>query len=104
MKGQPIKGSEGAALADLFSSRPEHVIVKRVQDAFETGELDALLERLGVGTLRLAGLDFNYCVQKSALAARNRGCDVTVVKEGTLSSTPTDAAERQMSSAGVIIS
>jgi nicotinamidase-related amidase len=103
MKGQAIEGSDGTELAPLFASIPEHVIVKRVQDAFETGELDALLEHLDVGKLRLAGLDFNYCVQKTALAARNRGYDVTVVKEGSLSAAPTERAEKRMSSEGVAI-
>lgn len=104
MKGQAIEGSEGTELAGLFSSYPDYVIVKRVQDSFETGELDALLERLNVGQLRLVGLDLNYCVQKTALAAKKRGYDVTVVKHGTLEAGPTDVAEMRMSSAGVAIS
>lgn len=104
MKGQAIEGSDGTELAEQFSASPDHVIVKRVQDAFETGELDALLERLNVGKLRLAGLDHNYCVQKTALAARNRGYDVTVVKDGTLSAASTNVADKRMSSAGVILS
>ncbi|MBU2867109.1 cysteine hydrolase [Vibrio hepatarius] len=104
MKGQAIVGSEGTEIAEQFSSLPDHVMVKRVQDAFETGELDALLERLGVGKLRLAGLDLNYCVHKTALAAKNRGYDVIVVKDGTLSAAPTEAAEKRMLSAGVVFS
>jgi nicotinamidase/pyrazinamidase len=104
MRGQAIEGSEGTELAGLFSSCPEHVIVKRVQDAFETGELDALLERLNVGKLRLVGLDLNYCVQRTALAARNRGYDVTVMKHGTLAAGPTEVSEKRMSSAGVVFS
>lgn len=103
MKGQAIEGSDGTGLAALFASLPEHVIVKPVQDAFETGELDALLQRLDVGQLRLVGLDLNYCVQKTALAARNRGYDVTVVKGGTLAAAPTERAENRMSAAGVAI-
>lgn len=104
MKGQAIQGTDGTELAEPFSSLPEHFIVKRVQDAFETGELDTLLQRLDVGRLRLVGLDLNCCVQKTALAARNRGYDVTVVKDGTLSAGPTESAETRMSSAGVAIS
>ena len=104
MKGQALEGSEGTELARPFVSCPEHVIVKRLQDAFETGELDALLERLNVGSLRIVGLDLNYCVQKTALAARNRGYDVTVIKHGTLAVGPTEVSEKRMSSAGVIFS
>ena len=103
MKGQAVEGSDGTELAEPFSELPDHVIVKRVQDAFETGELDALLARLDVGRVRLVGLDFNYCVQKTALAARNRGYDVTVVKGGTLAAASTERAEAQMSSAGVAV-
>lgn len=103
MKGQAIEGSDGTELSGVFKSLPDHVIIKRVQDAFETGELDTLLERLDVGKLRLVGLDLNYCVQKTALAARKRGYHVTVVKAGTLSATATESAERKMSSAGVAI-
>lgn len=103
MKGQAIEGSDGTEIAEVFTSLPDDVLVKRVQDAFETGELDALLKRYDVGRLRLVGLDMNYCVQKTALAARNRGYEVTVVKEGTLAAAPTESAEKQMSSAGVAV-
>ena len=103
MNGQAIEGSDGTELAGIFASLPDHVIVKRVQDAFETGDLDALLERLNIGKLRLVGLDLNHCVQKTALAAQNRGYEVTVVKSGTLSATAPGRAEMRMSSAGVTI-
>ena len=103
MKGQAIEGSAGTELAEVFSSFPDYVIVKRVQDAFETGELDALLERLDVGKLRILGLDLNYCVQKTALAARNRGYEAAIVKAGTLSAAPTERAENRMISRGVAI-
>lgn len=103
MGGQAIEGSDGIELVEVFSSLPDHVVVKRVQDAFETGALDTLLKCLDVGKLRLVGLDLNYCVQKTALAARNRGYDVTVVKEGTLSAEPSESAEKRMTSSGVAI-
>ena len=96
MKGQAIEGSDGTELAPLFSDHPDHVIVKRVQDAFETGELDGLLKSLDVGALRLVGLDLNYCVFKSALAARNRGYDITVVTDGCLSAAATQKVEAQL--------
>lgn len=103
MKGQAIEGSDGTEITEVFTSLPDHVLVKRVQDAFETGELDALLKKHDVGRLRLVGLDLNYCVQKTALAARKRGYEVTVVKKGTLAAAPTEIAEKQMTSAGVAV-
>lgn len=103
MKGQAIAGSAGTELAQPFASTADHVLVKPVQDAFQTGELDTLLARLNVGTLFIAGLDFNYCVQKTALAARNRGYKVTVLWAGTLASAPTDKAEAEMAKAGATL-
>lgn len=101
MKGQAVEGSPGVELAAPFSGLADHVLVKRVQDAFETGDLDRLLAALGVGSLRIVGLDFNYCVLKTALAARNRGYAVTVVKQGTLSANPTAQSEQRMATAGL---
>jgi nicotinamidase/pyrazinamidase len=43
----------------------------------------------------------NYCVLKTALAARNRGYAVTIVKQGTLSAKATEQAEQRMASGGV---
>lgn len=103
MKGQAIAGSDGTGLAAPFDELADHVLVKRVQDAFETGALDALLGRLGVGRLRIVGLDLNYCVAKTALAARNRGYQVAVVKDATLSSGPSERTEAQMAAQGVAL-
>ncbi|WP_339691332.1 isochorismatase family protein [Celeribacter baekdonensis] len=103
MRGQAVEGTLGTELAEPFAGLADHDLVKRVQDAFETGDLDPLLEKLGVGTLRIVGLDFNYCVLKTVLAARNRGYAVTVVKRGTLSGAPTEPAEHRMISAEVVL-
>lgn len=103
MKGQAIEGSAGTELAEPFAGLVDQVLVKRVQDAFETGALDALLAKVGVGKLRIAGLDLNYCVLKTALAARNRGYEVIVVKDGTLSAAPGERTEKQMAAHGVAL-
>ena len=101
MKGQALAGSAGTEIAQPFAGVADQVLTKRVQDAFETGELDALLTKLGVGKLRIMGLDLNYCVLKTAMAARNRGYETVVVKDATLSSTPSDRAEKLMAEVGV---
>lgn len=101
MKGQAVEGTAGTELAETFEGIADYVVVKRVQDAFETRELDTLFEELGIGKLRIVGLDLNYCVLKTALAARNRGFKVTVVKGGTLAAAPTERAEQCMISNGV---
>ena len=103
MKGQAIAGTSGTELAALFAHGPDHVLVKRVQDAFETGALDALFDKLRVGRLRIVGLDFNYCVLKTALAARKRGYEVTVVERGTLAASSTEAAQEVLAAQGVVL-
>jgi nicotinamidase-related amidase len=84
MKGQAIAGTPGLALAAPFRDHADHQLVKRVQDGFETGALDRLLARLDVGHIRLVGLDGNYCVARTAQAARARGFEVTLVRDGVL--------------------
>lgn len=84
MAGQAVEGRQGNEIAAPFQGLADHVLVKRVQDSFETGDLDDLLERLDVGRLRIAGLDLNYCVGKTALAARARGYDVTIIDRAAL--------------------
>ncbi|WP_421701546.1 cysteine hydrolase family protein [Aliiroseovarius sp.] len=84
MKGQAVAGTPGLALAAPFRDASDHELVKRVQDGFETGALDALPAELDVGHIRLVGLDGNYCVARTAQAARARGYTVTLVTDGVL--------------------
>lgn len=84
MAGQAIAGTAGTETATPFKGRADHSIVKRVQDAFETGELDALLARLNVGTLRIIGLDAKYCVSKTVQAAEQRGYTVEIIRDAVL--------------------
>ncbi|MEP1767422.1 MAG: cysteine hydrolase [Sulfitobacter sp.] len=93
MKGQGIEGTAGLEMAEPFKGAADHVVVKRVQDGFETKELDRLLKQLDVGALRIVGLDTNYCVAKTALAARQRGYEVEIIKRGTLAGDP-EAVEK----------
>ena len=88
MNGQAIAGTPGTEIAAPFAGLADQTLVKRVQDAFETKELDKILGQLNVGTLRIVGLDTNYCVAKTALAARQRGYQVEIVKRGVLSADP----------------
>lgn len=84
MKGQAVAGTTGVELVDRFASGVDHVVVKRLQDGFETGELDVLLERLNIGHLTLAGLDGNYCVARTAQAALQRGYSVELFEDAIL--------------------
>jgi nicotinamidase-related amidase len=103
MKGQAVEGTPGTEIAVPFDGLAEHVLVKRVQDGFETGALDALLSRLDVGRLRIVGLDFNYCVAKTALAARRRGYAVEVATAATLASGATERTQKALVEGGVVL-
>ncbi|MFD1697050.1 isochorismatase family protein [Roseibium aestuarii] len=92
MKGQAIAGTSGTDLAAPFKAAPDHILIKRVQDAFETGELDRLLASLNVGTLRICGLDACYCVARTAQAGLARGFQVELASEAILA---TDETARQ---------
>ncbi|MEP4198645.1 MAG: isochorismatase family cysteine hydrolase [Aliishimia sp.] len=93
MKGQAIEGTPGTEVAAPFDGLASYEIVKRVQDAFETSQLDTLLETLKVGKLSIVGLDTNYCIAKTALAARQRGYEVEIVKRAVLSADQKNAVQ-----------
>jgi nicotinamidase/pyrazinamidase len=87
-RGTAVKGSAGTGLATPFVGMADHVVIKRVQDGFETGELDALLAALTIGKLRIMGLDGEHGVAKTAQAALNRGYDVELVSDGIATARP----------------
>lgn len=84
MGGTALAGGPDTALAPPFAAMPDHVLVKRVQDGFETGALDGLLQELDIGRLEIAGLDGAYCVARTAQAALNRGYQVTLIENAIL--------------------
>ena len=86
--GAPLRGGAGVALAAPFCGLADHVIVKRVEDGFETGELDAVLGVLGVGRLRILGRDGCAGVARTAQAALNRGYRVELIRDGIAASDP----------------
>ncbi len=84
MKGQALAGHPGTEVATPFFSFVDDEVIKRVQDGFETGALDALLAERDIGVLTIMGLDGEHCVSKTAQAALNRGYTVRIVPDGIL--------------------
>lgn len=82
MAGAGLAGSPGIETAKPFAHLPTHQLSKRVQDAFETGELDKLLSSLQVGSLEIVGLDGEYCVARTAESALNRAYQVGLITAG----------------------
>ncbi|WP_120503641.1 cysteine hydrolase family protein [Sulfitobacter mediterraneus] len=105
MKGAAVAGTEGTEIAPPFAGKADHTLVKRVQDGFETGALDPLLKKPGVGHLHLMGLDTAYCVAKTALAARARGYQVTIDRRTILAADQktADKALKQLEEKGVTL-
>jgi len=103
MKGEALRGSPGTALAAPFQGLADHVVVKRVQDGFETGELDVVLRVLGIGRLKIAGLDGVHCVAKTAQGALNRGYDVDLIRDAIATRDPAvfETVEEALSGQGV---
>ena len=86
--GAAMKGSPEAGLAAPFVDMPDHVLVKRVEDGFETGALDALFDVLGVGAVRIVGCDGVHAVARTAQGALNRGYAVTLVGDAIATGQP----------------
>lgn len=79
--GAPLRGGPDTGLAAPFQGMADHVIVKRVEDGFETGALDQLLDVLHVGQLKLVGRDGIDAVARTAQAGLNRGYAITLVRD-----------------------
>ena len=101
MGGKAVEGQPGNEIAAPFAGLADRSMVKRVQDAFETGELDSILKELDVGSLRIVGLDLNYCVGKTALAARRRGYDVEINTGAALASAPAEKMKALLAAEGI---
>lgn len=103
MKGQAVAGSPGTEMAAPFTGLADRELIKRVQDGFETGALDAVLAELNVGVLRIVGLDYNFCVAKTALAAARRGYAVTLVESGVLAGLDTAKKRADLQQKGIAL-
>ena len=60
----------------------ETVIPKAYNSSFEGTTLDAVLQRLGVTHIVLAGASSNWCIRATAYGALERGYDLTLVQDG----------------------
>jgi nicotinamidase/pyrazinamidase len=77
-----IEGSEGARIYhELSPQEGDLIIKKRRYSAFFATMLDLALRELGIKELVLVGVCTNICVFYTALEARNRGYDVTVLAD-----------------------
>jgi nicotinamidase-related amidase len=77
-----VQGSEGAAFPAGLSPAPgDPVIVKKRYSAFFGTDLDALLARLGVTSLVIAGVNTHACVRSTVIDAYQRDWEIVVARD-----------------------
>ncbi len=77
-----VKGTRGSQILDELKREPSDfdIVKKRYSMFFET-ELDALIERLGIDHVVLAGVNTHACIRVAAIDSYQRDLDVTIVRE-----------------------
>lgn len=79
---QLVRGEDAWRIAPELSPDPaEPLIDKRYGDAFEATTLEAVLARLGVGRLVVAGAQTDACIRSTLHGALARGYDVILVED-----------------------
>lgn len=89
------KGNEGWELHPSLDVQNEDLFVeKEASDSFYRTDLDSLLQKNGVETVYVAGLQTEYCVDTTCRAALSRGYNVTLVSDAhTTGDSHLEAAE-----------
>lgn len=88
-RGICVAGTRGADIVAGLSPLPgEHRLAKRRFSAFLFTEFDALLRRLGVQTLVLAGTQYPNCIRATAVDAMAHDYRVVVVTDACSAQTP----------------
>ncbi len=82
-----IAGSEGARFDERLVMIDAPVFLKKESDAFSSSIFDAFLRKEQVSHVYLSGVYADGCVYATALAAQQRGYDVTIVEDAVASET-----------------
>lgn len=86
------RGSQGWQIVDdLQPDADEPVVHKRYRNAFESTELESLLEARQVGRLIVTGSQSDYCVRWTLHGAHDRGYDTVLVADGHTTDAESDA-------------
>jgi nicotinamidase-related amidase len=77
-----VQGSDSWRIVpELSPADAEPHVHKRYPDSFEDTDLEAVLERLGIGRLVVAGAQTDECVRSTLHGAIVRGYDATLVSD-----------------------
>ncbi|MGQ9619204.1 MAG: cysteine hydrolase family protein [Candidatus Aminicenantia bacterium] len=78
-----IKGTEGAQVVEELKPREGDIIVeKKTYSGFYKTELEEILRKLGVDTVRMTGCVTHICILFTASDASLRNFNVVVLKDG----------------------
>src|SRR5690625_6245033 len=94
-------GTEGSELDSDLKSYADYVIEKSTPSAFFKTNLDEILQSLGVNHIFVTGFNTEYCPQFTAIAAYDRGFQVTFIEDATAT---VDRKSTRLNSSHVAIS
>jgi len=75
------KGTIGTRLDSRLIKNSDYLLEKSKWDSFSNPDLDAILKREQISRLYIVGLDVNYCIKNTILAALNRGYEVFAIDD-----------------------
>lgn len=76
---------QGSPFAEGLNIVSENIFYKRMPDAFTNSALSAWLEEIGAKSVRLIGIDGNWCIKSTALGAVKHGFESHVVRNAVAS-------------------
>lgn len=76
---------EGNPFDDGLDIVSDKIFFKRVSDAFTNKNLSEWLERIGADSVKIMGIDGNWCIKATALGAMKHGFRATVIENAVSS-------------------
>jgi len=92
-KNSAITGTPGTEFDADLKLVSGDIFSKSRMDALSNPELERFFRANNIGRVYIAGLDANYCVKKTALAALNRGMKVVLVTDALATGTGAEISE-----------
>ncbi|WP_284140259.1 isochorismatase family protein [Virgibacillus sp. LDC-1] len=77
------KESEGSELLPFIQEAADHIVIKKTPSSFFKTGLEELLIQFQVKHLFIVGFNTEFCCMFTAIAAYDRGFDVTFVEDAT---------------------
>ena len=77
-------GNPAFEIREELTPRPDETVIhKTTTGAFNSSNIDQVLQRMGIETLVISGVSTNECVETTARDAADRGYGCIIVDEGT---------------------